>query len=807
MSYWNPLLATDCYKLSHSLQLAPGTDRIYSYLCARSDKNFKEVVFFGLQYYLRKYMSQPITQEHADEFYTVYEKVLGRAVESELKQKIQSLVELGYWPLLIKAVPEGTVMPVKNVLMTITNTVDGFAWAVGYIESLLLKTWFSCTVATMSLEYRKVIEKAFAETGGAPESIPYFVHDFGLRGACSEESAAISGVAHLLSFKGSDTIPAFPCAMDYYDADINGLMMSVPASEHSVMCSYGRDNEFGAYERLLELYPSGIVSIVSDTFDIYHVLTNFLPRLKDRILTRDGKTVIRPDCYDDETEILTESGFKFFKDLKKFDLVAQYNEDASIEWVKPLKYYSEKYSGEMIRFNNFKNNIDLLVTPNHRMILRGRKLNNVKVQTAENVKFNFNWKHLVAGTISGNKELSWLERLKIAFQADGSYESHFKASSYEEGKHIVLRFNFTKKRKIKRLLWILKNGGFEHKVSIEPSRTYNTQIYVYLNTFVSKNFDWVNLRKIDGNWGRQFVEETKYWDGTIRTKHRMKFDTTNLSVAQKIQEVAAISGIRTKYTRFEDNRSEKFSDVHSLSVIYNRDYVDTQGIVKSTHSYSGKIHCVQVPSGMIIVRRKGQVAVCGNSGNPPDIICGDESAAPGSPENLGCLRLLDAEFGHKINARGMKVLNEKVGLIYGDGMYLKRYQDTLERMRQMGYAAENLVIGVGGILRNHSRDTLGFAIKATWIYRDGEGRAIEKDPVTDPGKRSHRGLLALAKDENGKFYTRSDVDVWTESGANYMDVKFHNGQLFNQENLSTLRGRIDSYIETHIEANQMNQAS
>ncbi|MGY0040938.1 hypothetical protein [Pedobacter sp. NJ-S-72] len=255
-------------------------------------------MFFGLQYYIKQYLSEPITKEMGEEFLTYRKLILG-SNSPEVETKIRALCELGYLPIEIKAVEEGTIMPVQNVLMTITNTHPDFYWVVGFMESLLLKLWYTITVATCSHQYRKIVTRYFNETDevemeGAKD---FQVHDFGYRGDASEEGAAISGVAHLLSFLGSDNVPALPCAVEYYNADINGapIMLSVPASEHSVMCSFGREDEIGAFRHMLELYPTGIVSIVSDTFDVYKVLTEFAEILKEEILKRDGKVVFRPD--------------------------------------------------------------------------------------------------------------------------------------------------------------------------------------------------------------------------------------------------------------------------------------------------------------------------------------------------------------------------------------------------------------------------------------------------------------------------------------------------------------------------------
>lgn len=467
----NLLLQTDVYKMGHMEQYAPGCNKVYSYLTARSDRKFNETVFFGLQYYLKKYLSQPITPAMGEEFLSYRKMILGGENSPEVENKIRALCKLGYLPLEIKAVEEGTVLPVRNVLMTITNTHPDFYWVVGFVESLLLKLWYTTTVATCSYQYRRLVDRFFNDTD--EESLnglkDFQVHDFGYRGDSSEEGAAISGIAHLLSFLGSDNVPALPCAIEYYHANTNEpILLSVPASEHSVMCSFGRDQEIEAFRHMLKKYPTGIVSIVSDTFDVYRVLTEFAEDLKEAILSREGKVVFRPD-----------------------------------------------------------------------------------------------------------------------------------------------------------------------------------------------------------------------------------------------------------------------------------------------------------------------------SGNPEYIICGDPNAKEGSNEWKGAIRLLDEKFGSSLNSKGYKVLNPHVGLIYGDGMYLERYERTLERLKEMGYAASNLVIGVGGILRNHSRDTLGFAIKATYVEVNGEAREIEKDPITDQKKKSHKGLLSLRK--VGDVYVTKDQCSPKEEADSLLKTVFYNGELVKETDLSSIR--------------------
>lgn len=289
----NLLLATDCYKMGHMQQYAPGTSKIYSYLQAR--KPDENLIFFGLQYYLKKYLQQPITQNDVEEFMDISNGLLG-ATSNDVYNKLKNLQALGYLPIRIKAVPEGSIIPSKNVLLTMTNTVPGYHWVVGLFESLLLKLWYPITVATYSKQLKEIVNIYSNTTCDSQDLVPFQVHDFGYRGVSSEETAAIGGAAHLVNFEGTDTVPAVKFIKDYYHTPNVGK--SVPASEHSVMCSFGEAGELAAFRHMLETYPTGIVSIVADTYNIWRVLGEYIPKLKSAILNRPGKVVIRPDSGD-----------------------------------------------------------------------------------------------------------------------------------------------------------------------------------------------------------------------------------------------------------------------------------------------------------------------------------------------------------------------------------------------------------------------------------------------------------------------------------------------------------------------------
>ncbi len=464
----NVMLRTDVYKMGHMEQYPPGTTKVYSYLLARSDKKMPSTLFYGLQYYLKLLEVKP-TQEMMDEFLVYRKRILGFDASQDVKDKLSALVKLGYIPLKIKAVREGSIIPVRNVLMTLESTVPGFHWVVGFFESLLLKVWNTCTVASYSKKLKDLCKRFADETCDDDGHRPFQVHDFGYRGCSSDETAMLSGSAHLINFLGTDTVLALKMIIDTYGCS-EPIGLSVTASEHSVVCAYGKEREFDAFEHMLKLVPTGIISQISDTYDLWNVLTNFAEKLKSRILDRDGKFVFRPD-----------------------------------------------------------------------------------------------------------------------------------------------------------------------------------------------------------------------------------------------------------------------------------------------------------------------------SGDPPKIICGDGDAETGSPEWFGALRLLDKNFGSKKNKKGYRVLNPKVGLIYGDGMFYERFERTLEMMRDMKYASSNLVIGSGGILlQQHNRDDQGYAIKATFAEVNGEMRELVKDPITDHKKKSHKGLVALLKDDDGRYFTKDQCTA-EEEAKSLLETVYLNGKITRTTTFDEIR--------------------
>lgn len=297
----NLLLLTDSYKVSHARQYPPSTETVYSFFESRGGQ-FKTSTFFGLQYMLKRYLSQPVLYRDIIEADAVYTKHFGTPLFNKEGWLSLFWKHKGRLPIRIKAVPEGTTVPTGNVLMTVENTDDEFPWLTNYLETLLSQVWYPTTVATQSREMKKLILAELVK-GGDPAGIDFKLHDFGVRGSTSMESAAIGGAAHLINFKGTDNVPALMLAREYYGEDMAGF--SIPASEHSTITSWGKDHEVDAFANMLRQYPNGLVACVSDSFDIYKACEELWgTALHDEVLKRNGTLVVRPDSGDPATVVL-----------------------------------------------------------------------------------------------------------------------------------------------------------------------------------------------------------------------------------------------------------------------------------------------------------------------------------------------------------------------------------------------------------------------------------------------------------------------------------------------------------------------
>lgn len=489
----NPLNAIDFYKADHRRQYPVETEYVYANFTPRSSRLAKmlpdfddKIVFFGLQGFIKHFLIETWNEGFFNQPKAKVVAAYKRRMDNSLGEgavpveHIEALHDLGYLPLKIKALEEGSRVNIKVPVLTIINTDPNFFWLTNYIETVLsAELWKSCTTATIAYEYKRLLTQYAEKTGAPLDFVPVQGHDFSSRGMSGIYDAAQSGVGHLTSFIGTDSVSSIDYAEEYYNA--TGIVgVSVPATEHSVMCMGSEESEIETFRRLIcELYPSGVVSIVSDTWDFWRVITEFSVELKSDILKRQ---------------------------------------------------------------------------PNA------------------------------------------LGLAKVVFRPD--------------------------------------------------------------------------------------------------------------------------------------------------------------------------------------------------SGDPVKIICGDPDAERDSPAYKGAVQCLWEIFGGTKTAQGYKVLNERVGLIYGDSITLERAQNILKGLETKGFASNNLVFGIGSYTYNYlTRDTFGFAVKATWGQVNGVGRELFKDPVTDSGvKKSAKGLLRVEQTNNG--FELFDQQSFEQENMGVLQTVFENGQLLRECSLDQIRERL-----------------
>lgn len=308
MKKLNAMLLADFYKLSHRSMYPEGTEIVYSTWTPRASRmsGVNHVVVFGFQAFIKNYLIDLFNEQFfakdkaviISEYKRLLKHTLGVA-EPETAH-IEALHDLGYLPLSIKALPEGAVVPLRMPILTVQNTRHEFFWLTNYIESLAsCELWQALTSATIAHEFRKLLDDAAMETVGNTDFVPFQGHDFSFRGMSSLQSAMSSGMGHLLSFVGTDTVPAIMAAEELYGANVEEELVgcSIPATEHSIQCAYGDDDEY-LRRMMCDVHPVGLVSIVSDGYDFWDVIGRVIPALKNTIMARDGKVVIRPDSGD-----------------------------------------------------------------------------------------------------------------------------------------------------------------------------------------------------------------------------------------------------------------------------------------------------------------------------------------------------------------------------------------------------------------------------------------------------------------------------------------------------------------------------
>lgn len=569
------ILLTDGYKLDHRRQYPKGTEYVYSNWTPRSCTYFPEanegVVVFGIQYFIKEYLMNQFKEGFFNLPKDVAISGFKRRIDTFLGKEnqvgtkhIEELYDLGYLPIRIKALPEGTLCPIRVPILTFINTHPDFFWLTNYFETLISTTlWLPMTSATSARLYKKELKRHAEKTGFSKDvMLEFLCHDFSMRGMAGVEAAIMSGMAHMTSFVGSETIPAIEALEKYYNADADKELVAatVPATEHSVMCAGGKEDEFETFKRLItEVYPKGFVSIVSDTWDFWQVMTEYLPRLKDTILTRDGRVVIRPDSGD------------------PVDIICGVVEDVvHIEDEFETLEDAENFYEEVI-------------------------LNKVN-------------------EITPHGELG-VDEYSMIFEYKGEYTK-------------------------------------------------------------------ITLTNI--SWNR--YDKQYYFIDMCGKKAEFKYEKLD-------------------------------------STIYK-----------------------------------------------------------------GAYELLWDIFGGTINEKGYKVLDTHIGMIYGDSITLERQKEIYKRLEEKGFAATNLVLGVGSFTYQYkSRDSLGFAMKATWCQVNDEPREIFKQPKTDNGtKNSLKGLIAVQGDGN-KYIAVDQVSKEVEEGG-YLQTVYENGKLIKDWTLKEIRRNVNETL-------------
>ena len=451
----NMILNTDSYKTSHYLQYPPQTEFVSSYIESRGG-DYEATLFFGLQMFIKRYLTQPFTQADIDEA----EAILAAHGEPFNKAGWQYILteHNGFLPIEFQAVPEGSVLPTGNVLVQVVNTDPKVPWITSYVETALLRAiWYATTVATRSRECRQIIKEAMEDTADSLEGLELKLQDFGARGASSEESAGIGGAAHLINFIGTDTISGLLAARRFYNAEMPGV--SIPAAEHSTITCWGRDAEADAYANMIEQFGGDdrIFAVVSDSYDLFAAIDDIWGEaLKDKVETNGGTVVIRPD-----------SG-------------------------EPVEIVCETIQRLMKRFGYVENSKGFRELPPHVRVIQG---DGISVETIRRILGMMKVRRLSAANITfgmGGELLQKLDRdtLKFAMKAsavrvDGQWRDVFKDPVTDSGK----------RSKRGRLALVLEAGEYTTVREAELAERENLLQTVFRNGELLLETDFESIRQ------------------------------------------------------------------------------------------------------------------------------------------------------------------------------------------------------------------------------------------------------------------------------------------------------------------------
>lgn len=832
-----------------------GTEYVYETLTPRKNSYFpwnNKMTVYGYELFFRRlhkkfqeeFFNLPV-EDAVNPVVETISEVLGSNVADKVKPKYVALHELGYLPIKVQALPEGSLVPMQVPVLTIENTHPDFYWLPGYLEtSLLSETFVTSTVASTTRQFKisgyKYALKAtdndnlFAnkdyqireihedglnidESTDNDPNIWYMdfqFHDFSERGQHGNEAALLSGMAHLTSSHGTDVIQSVNYIRNNYPDKGNMVGGSVVATEHSIMQAYGTD-QFLAYKTLLENNPDGILSVVSDTYDYWEVVNEVLPKYKDLIMSRNGKLVIRPDTSDqyfsgfsNDTEVLTKEGWVPITSISYDTPIGVVNSNNKTTFERPTKITRRQYTGPMTHFKDHFGKLDLLVTPEYELSIsqvdkqgevKGRNVLASKISE----KGNHNQKHYRSAGLSGNDtHLTLQERLNIAFQADGDKAEYGMASN-------KMVFQFSKQRKIDRLANILDSLNYEYKLTRSAHSNGNVKEEYKFNITLPASFkklptfDWVpNVLFERGYvWAKEFIDEVSNWDSTIRDEGCIKYDTTIKVNSDAVELVALMAGYGSYTSVHPDMRNSYFSDVHTVNILKDNT-IGGQARNKETRMVSDMcITSVKTIAGKILIKRKnGYLVVNDNSNN----MVGVETML------VDTLQSMWNTFGGTINSRGFKVLDSHIGLLHGEGVSLDNINDYFDAIVSAGFSPENIVFGVGAYVYSvqASRDSFGQALKATSVTINGVEHKVFKDPKTktESFKKSLKGRVLVTRDENTGGYRVTD-NLTKEQVESYSSKqKLHTiydpaTSTYDETPFEVIRHRIDlsAYSEASID--------
>lgn len=450
----NLILNTDSYKASHFLQYPPGTEFVSSYIESRGGR-YAQTLFFGLQAFLKQYLTSPISRSDIDEAEQLL-NLHGLPFNREGWDYILKRYG-GYLPLSIEAVPEGSLIPTGNVMMQVVNTDPAVPWLTSYLETALLRAiWYPTTVATFSFRVRRLINAYLEETADGTEGLAFKLHDFGARGASSNETAALGGLAHLVNFQGSDTVAALIAARRWYGAEMAGF--SIPAAEHSTITAWGEENEEAAYRNMLQQFAgeNRLLAVVSDSYDLWNALGNLWGgSLRKEVINNGGTVVIRPDS-GDPVKVVTQT----------------------IEWL-------------MRKFGARQNFKGFWVLPDYIRVIQGDGINpdsiaeilaamKAKGQSAENIAFGMG----AALLQKVNRDTQRFAMKASAIRIDGEWRDVYKDPITDPGK----------RSKAGRLALVEEDGELA-TVRRENAADRNLMVEVFRNGEILQAWDFEQVRQ------------------------------------------------------------------------------------------------------------------------------------------------------------------------------------------------------------------------------------------------------------------------------------------------------------------------